>query len=32
MEKGEVFVTDDGGEVSGDIGFYERMLNQPFYK
>src|SRR4030042_4450441 len=27
-EHGEVFVTDDGGEIDQDIGHYERFLNQ----
>ena len=27
-EHGEVFVTDDGGEIDQDLGHYERFLNQ----
>lgn len=31
-EHGEVFVTDDGGEIDQDLGNYERFLNQSFAK
>ena len=31
-EHGEVFVTDDGGEIDQDLGNYERFLNQSFSK
>jgi CTP synthase len=31
-EHGEVFVTDDGGEIDLDIGHYERFLNLSLYK
>lgn len=31
-EHGEVFVTDDGGEIDQDLGNYERFLNQNFTK
>ena len=31
-EHGEVFVTDDGGEIDQDLGNYERFLNQSFGK
>src|SRR3989338_4346324 len=31
-EHGEVFVTDDGGEIDQDLGHYERFLNQSFSK
>ncbi|MCH7951880.1 CTP synthase [Patescibacteria group bacterium] len=31
-EHGEVFVTDDGGEIDQDIGHYERFLNQSLTK
>lgn len=27
-EHGEVWVTDDGGEIDQDLGTYERFLNQ----
>jgi len=31
-EHGEVFVTDDGGEIDQDLGNYERFLNQSLTK
>lgn len=31
-EHGEVFVTDDGGEIDQDLGHYERFLNQSLSK
>lgn len=31
-EHGEVWVTDDGGEIDQDLGNYERFLNQHFSK
>lgn len=31
-EHGEVFVTDDGGEIDQDLGNYERFTNQSFSK
>src|SRR3990170_2909298 len=31
-EHGEVFVTDDGGEIDQDLGHYERFLNQSLTK
>lgn len=31
-EHGEVFVTDDGGEIDQDLGNYERFLNQTLSK
>ncbi len=31
-EHGEVFVTNDGGEIDQDMGNYERFLNQNFTK
>ena len=31
-EHGEIFVTDDGGEIDQDIGHYERFLNQSLTK
>jgi CTP synthase len=31
-EHGEVWVTDDGGEIDQDLGNYERFLGKPFSK
>ena len=31
-EQGEVWVTDDGGEIDQDLGTYERFLSQPISK
>lgn len=31
-EHGEIFVTDDGGEIDQDLGTYERFLNQNLSK
>jgi CTP synthase len=31
-EHGEVWVTDDGGEIDLDLGTYERFLNQDMFK
>lgn len=31
-EHGEVWVTDDGGEIDQDLGTYERFLGQPILK
>ncbi len=31
-EHGEVFVTDDGGEIDQDLGNYERFLNKSLTK
>ncbi len=31
-EHGEVFVTDDGGEIDQDLGNYERLTNKSFSK
>jgi CTP synthase len=31
-EHGEVWVTEDGGEIDQDLGNYERFLEVPFYK
>jgi len=31
-EHGEVWVTDDGGEIDQDLGNYERFLGQPISK
>ncbi len=31
-EHGEVWVTDDGGEIDQDLGTYERFLSQPISK
>lgn len=31
-EHGEVWVTDDGGEIDQDLGTYERFMNQPMPK
>ncbi len=32
FEHGEIFVTDDGGEIDQDMGHYERFLNQNLTK